>query len=69
MNNYNATVREAGSFAGSLLNENYAVVFSYADTKRQSAFIKLKHRLNGNVIKVKVAKDRWQAFKNDKRIK
>lgn len=62
-------LREARSFARSLLDEGYLFVFEWTDEKHDSAFIKMKHRYNGNTIKITAQRNQWQARKNNRLIK
>lgn len=62
-------LRDARSFARSLLDEGYLYVFEWIDEKHYSAFIKMHHQYNGNTIKITARRDQWQAYKNNKLIK
>lgn len=69
MNDFTKNYRVACNFARSLLSEGYIFVLEYCDSHRQSAFIKLKHSTNGNVIKISAQRNQWMARKNNKIIK
>lgn len=69
MNDFTRNYRVACNFARSLLNEDYIFVLEYVDSQRQSCYIKLKHRTNGNVIKISAQRNQWSARKNNKLIK
>lgn len=63
---FSKKLREARNFALSLLTENYVFVLEYVDENRMSAFFKLRHRYNGNVMKLSVQKGEFVARKNNK---
>ena len=70
MNNAFATqLREARNFSRSLLSEGYVFVLEYTDEHARVAFMKLRHKSNGNIIKVRVWRNEWSADKNNKQIK
>lgn len=66
---FTSKLREARLFALSLLSEGYIFVLEWVDERTNSAFIKLRHRTNGNTIKITAQRDKWQANKNGKIIK